>query len=219
MVSRAAGGQIITVLVVDDHLVVRKGVCAVLADEPDMRVVGEAADGLEAEAQASQFHPDVILMDVYMPHRDGLESLISIKNKLPEVKILLLTISDKDDDLVKALRFGADGYILKKGDSANLIEAVHRIARGEAVLPTAVAQKLMKDMLAKQGIFGLSAREKEVLELLGDGLSNVEIAGRIGCSKATVSSYLHRLLQKLHLNNRTEAITYTIRHNRPSEPL
>lgn len=215
MVSRAAGGQITTVLVVDDHLVVRKGVCALLADEPDMRVVGDAADGLEAEAQALQLHPDVILMDVYMPHRDGLESLISIKNKLPEVKILLLTVSEKDADLVKALRFGADGYVLKKGDGANVTEAVRRVARGEAVLPTSVAQKLMKEILTKQGIFRLSTREKEVLELLGDGLSNVEIAGRIGCSNATVGSYVHRLLQKLHLNNRTEAINYAIQYNRP----
>ncbi|MBI4295468.1 MAG: response regulator transcription factor [Chloroflexi bacterium] len=206
-----------SVLVVDDHPTLRNGVCAALSAEPDIRVLGEAGDGLEAEEQALKLHPDVIIMDIYMPNRDGLQSLISIKKKLPDVKVLLLTVSDREDDLLNAMRFGADGYIMKKSSVQEIIEAVRKIARGETTLPPYIAQKLMKDMLEKKGVFGLSTREREVLDLLGEGLTNSEIAERIVVSGSTVSSYVYRLLRKLHLQNREEAIAYAARHLSHSE--
>lgn len=211
MVSGTPNGKITGVLIADDHPMLRNGMRAALSAEPDIRVLGEARDGQEAEAEAVRLNPDVIIMDIYMPNRDGLKSLISIKRRLPEVKVLLLTVSDREDDLVNAIRFGADGYILKKSDVADVIEAVRKIARGEATMPPYVAQKLLKDMLEKKGSFGLSAREKEVLELLGEGLTNSEIAERLFISYTTVSSYVYRLLQKLHLKNREEAIAYSVK--------
>ncbi|MBI2860697.1 MAG: response regulator transcription factor [Chloroflexi bacterium] len=210
--------KMIGVVIVDDHAVVRKGLSAALSGEPDIRVLGEAGDGLEAENAAARLRPDVIIMDIYMPGRDGLNSLVSIKKKLPDVKVLLLTVSDREEDLLSAIRFGADGYILKRGEIKDVVEAVRRAARGEATMPPYVTQKLMKDMLDKQGVFGLSDREREVLELLGEGLTNSEIAERLFLSYTTVSSYVYRLLQKLHLKNREEAIAFSVRRLKRTEP-
>ncbi|MBI2958215.1 MAG: response regulator transcription factor [Chloroflexi bacterium] len=218
MVSRDPNSKTIGVLVADDHPVVRQGLRAVLSAEPGIKVLGEASDGFQAADMAARLKPDVVIMDIYMPLCDGLKSMISIKSKLPEVKVLLLTVSDREDDLLQALRFGADGYTLKTGNVAGVVEAVRKIARGEATLPPQLAGELVKDILAKQGSFGLSAREKEILGLLGDGLTNSDIAQRLVLSQKTVSTYIYRLLQKLHLHNRGEAIAYSVRHVKHSEP-
>ena len=217
-ISGTTNSKIIGVLVVDDHPMVRRGLCAALSGEPDIRVLGEAGDGFEAEDKAVQLNPDVIVMDVYMPRRDGLMSLLSIKKKLPDVKVLLLTVSDREEDLINALRWGADGYILKKSTVTDIIEAIRKIASGETTLPPNVAQKIMKDLLEKKGDFGLSTREKEVLGLLGEGLTNSEIAERLVLSYPTVATYVYRLIQKLHLQNRQQAIAYSIQHLRHTEP-
>lgn len=208
----------IGLLIADDHPMLRQGLSAALSAEPDIDVLGEAKDGLEAEEKAIRLKPDVIIMDVYMPNRDGLSSLISIKKALPNIKVLLFTVSDREEDLLKAIRFGADGYILKKSDITDVLQTVRKIARGETALPPYIAQKLMKDMMEKKSGFELSAREKEVLDLLGEGLTNAEIAERLTISYATVGSYVYRLLQKLHLKNREEAIVYAIKHQRRTEP-
>ncbi len=210
--------RIIEVLIVDDHPMIRNGLRAALSSEPNIKVLGEARDGLEAEDEAVRLNPDVIIMDIYMPNRDGISSLVSIKKKLPNVKILLLTVSDREEDLLTAIRFGADGYILKKSDVTDILEAVRKIACGESTLPPYIAQKLLKNLLEKQGGFGLSAREKEVLELLGEGLTNSEIAERLVLSYTTVATYVYRLLQKLHLKNRDQAIAYSVQHLRRTEP-
>ncbi|MBI4268084.1 MAG: response regulator transcription factor [Chloroflexi bacterium] len=218
MVSGTPGDKIIGVLVADDHPMLRNGLRAALSAEPDISVLGEAANGLQAQDMAVRLNPDVIIMDIYMPQRDGLESLLSIKKKLPDVKVLMLTVSEREEDLLKAMRFGADGYILKKSDVADVIEAVRKITRGETTLSPYISRKLVKELLGGQGYFGLSAREKEVLELLGEGLTNSEIAGRLFLSYTTVSSYVYRLVQKLHLKNREEAIAYSVRHVKRAEP-
>ncbi|MBI4285998.1 MAG: response regulator transcription factor [Chloroflexi bacterium] len=218
MASAAIDRQIIGVLIADDHPVVRKGLSDALGAEPDIRVLGEARDGVEAASKTAQLKPDLVIMDLYMPKVDGIQALVSIKVKQPDIKVLMLTVSDREDDLLKAIRFGADGYFLKGSDVTDVVAAVRQIARGETVLSPYISQKLMKEMLDKQGVFGLSAREKEVLELLGEGLANTDIAARLVLSEKTVSTYIYRLLQKLHLKNREEAIAYSVRNLHHSEP-
>lgn len=208
----------IGVLVVDDHPVVREGLRAALNAQPDIAVLGDAGDGKTAEKEAVRLNPDVIIMDIYMPERDGLASLASIKKRLPHARFLVLTVSDREDDLVNAMRYGADGYILKRGDVSEVVEAVRKIGRGETTLPPHLARHLLQDLLEKQGTFGLSVREHDVVKLLGEGLTNGEIAERLCLSQKTISTYVHRLLQKLHLRNRGEAIAYSVRHLRHSEP-
>jgi DNA-binding NarL/FixJ family response regulator len=217
MVSEVGKDKLIGVLVVDDHPVVREGLCAVLNAEPDMRVLGEAGDGMRAEEEADRLKPDVILMDVYMPNRDGITAMVNIKNTQPAVKVLLLTVSDREDDLLNAIRFGADGYILKKTGVTDVIDAVRKVIQGQTTMSVHVVQKLFKDMLQKQD-FALSDREKEVLKLIGEGLTNAQIAERLVIAYTTATSYVYRLIQKLHLKNRQEAMAYAIRHMRQTEP-
>ncbi len=212
MLSEITNNKAIGVLIADDHPMLRNGLRAALSTEPNIRVLGEARDGIEAEDEAVRLNPDVIIMDLYMPRQDGLKSLVNIKKKLPNVKVLLLTVSDREEDLVNAIRFGADGYILKKSDVTDILEAVRKIACGETTLPPYIAQKLLKDLLDKKGDFGLSTREKEVLELLGEGLTNSDIAERLLLSYTSVSNNVCRLIQKLHLKNREEAIIYSVQH-------
>ena len=153
--------KIIGVLIADDHPLIRSALRNALSNETDIKVLGEARDGLEATVEAARLNPDVIIMDIYMPKCDGLKALVSIKAKLPDVRVLLLTVSDKEEDLLQALRFGADGYVLKT-DEIDVIEAVRKTARGETNLPPYIAQKLIVDLLEKKGNFSLSKRQQEV---------------------------------------------------------
>ncbi len=205
-------GHPINVLVVDDHPVVRGGLCAAIASQPDMHVAGEARDGIEAEEQAVRFVPDVVVMDINMPRRNGLDSLLSIKQRLPGVKILLLTISEADDDLVRAMRLGADGYLLKKADITDVLDAVRRVHAGEAVVSQQMTARLMAELRKADDEPSLSPREREVLALIGEGLTTAEIAGRLVISNGSASTYVHRIIEKLHLRNKTEAMAYSLRH-------
>lgn len=205
--------ETIKVLIADDHPVVRNGLRQAIMDNPDMTFAGEARDGLEAEEMAMEVKPDVILMDISMPRCGGFEAMLSIKQKRPEVKIMFLTVSEQDEDLLQAVRLGADGYLLKTVPIGQIIDALRRIAAGESILSPEMTSKLMRELKKKATEPSLSAREEEILDLLGNGLTTVEIASRLYLGEGTVSTYARRLLDKLHLKNRAEAIAYAARRN------
>jgi DNA-binding NarL/FixJ family response regulator len=202
----------IGVLIVDDHPVVRGGLNTALSSQQDMRVLGEAGDGIEAEEKALALKPDVIMMDINMPRRNGLESMLRIKQKLQDVKILFLTVSEQEDDLIKAMRFDSDGYLLKRTDIKDIISAIRRVVAGEAILSQEKTSKLLRELKRVPAEPSLSPREKEVLSLIGDGLTTSEIAQKLFISQGSASTYIHRLLEKLHMKNKAEAMAYSLRH-------
>ncbi len=201
----------IRVLLVDDHTVVRKGLAKILGEEPDISVVGEARDGLEAIVLAAELRPDVVLMDIFMPDCSGLEATIAIKHEVPDTRILVLTISDRDEDLFQALRFGARGYLLKSAAAAEVVEGVRRTAAGETMLSPHMVATLVAGFQNKGDEPKLSTREIEVLDMLGEGSSNSEMARRLLIGESTVRTYIRRLLDKLHLRHRAEGIAYAAR--------
>jgi len=204
----------IKVLVVDDHAVVRAGLISIISTEPTIKVVGEAEDGVEAVEKAVALNPDVVMMDVNMPRASGLEALVAMRQKLPEIKVLFITVSDREEDLFSAIRFGAQGYILKNASVDQVIEAVKKTAEGEAMLSPNLATRLIQEFRKKQNEDDvLSDREREVLKLVGEGKTNTEIASTLFIGETTVRTHLQRLLYKLHLKNRAEAIAYANRHN------
>ena len=207
--------EVIRVLVVDDHAVVRTGLANILGSEPDIRIVGEANDGVEAISKALELKPDVILMDIFMPVCSGLEATVTIKESFPDARVLILTVSDQEEDLFQALKFGAQGYLLKGATITEVVDAVRRTAAGEVMLSPHVVGRLVAEFRDKEKASGnglsLSTREMEVLHLLGEGLTNTEIANRLFIGESTVRTYLHRLLEKLHLRNRAEAVAYAAR--------
>jgi len=205
--------EVIKVLIADDHPVIRAGLAKILGAESDITIVGEARDGLEAINKALELKPDVILMDIFMPRCSGLEATVAIRQELPDARLLILTISEREEDLFQALRLGAQGYLLKSATITEVAEAVRKTAAGEAMLSPAIAARLVAEFRRKaEDETKLSAREAEVLQLLGEGLTNTEISHRLFISESTVRTHLQRLLNKLHLKNRTEAIGYAIRH-------
>jgi DNA-binding NarL/FixJ family response regulator len=205
--------EVIKVLVADDHPVIRAGLAKILGTQSDITIVGEARDGLEAINKALELKPDVILMDIFMPRCSGLEATVAIRQKLPDARLLILTISEREEDLLQALRLGAQGYLLKSAAITEVAEAVRKTAAGEAMLSPSIAARLVAELRQKaEDKTNLSARETEVLQLVGEGLTNTEIANRLFISESTVRTYLHRLLDKLHLKNRAEAIAYAVRH-------
>lgn len=202
----------ITVLVADDHAVVRTGLATILGEQPDIIIIGEAKDDLEAISKALELKPDVILMDIFMPNCTGLDAMISIRESLPDARVLILTVSEHEDDLFRALRFGAQGYLLKSANIDEVADAVRQVASGEAMLSPHIATRLVAEFRKKDDEPKLSAREMEVLQLVGEGLTNTRIADRLFISESTVRTYLRRLLDKLHLSHRTEAMAYAVRH-------
>jgi len=207
----------IRVLVVDDHAVVRAGLANILGAESDIGIVGEARDGLEAINKALELKPDVILMDILMPGCSGLEAMVTIKERFPDARVLILTVSDQEEDLFQALRLGAQGYLLKGATITEVVDAIRRTAAGEVMLSPHVVARLVAEFRDKEKADGdeleLSAREMEVLQLLGEGFTNTEIANRLFIGESTVRTYLHRLLDKLHLRNRAEAVAYAARRH------
>jgi DNA-binding NarL/FixJ family response regulator len=204
----------INVLVVDDHAVVRAGLVSIISSDPSIKVVGEAEDGIEAVEKAVSLCPDVVMMDVNMPRANGLEALVAMKEKLPDIKVLIITVSDNEEDLFSAIRYGAQGYILKNSSIDQLLEAVKKTAAGEAMLSPNLATRLISEFRKKQNEEDiLSEREREVLALVGEGKTNSEIAAALYIGETTVRTHLQRLLYKLHLKNRAEAIAYANRHN------
>ena len=202
----------IRVLVVDDQSMVRAGFRLLLADEADIEVVAEAADGLEAVSQAARFHPDVILMDIRMPRLDGLEASRRILAAKKAARILILTTFDLDDYVYQALKAGASGFVLKDDPPEQLIAAVRTVARGDALLSPAITRRVIQQFtdLHRQApppaVAALTAREMDVFRLITHGLSNAEIGQRLYISDTTVKTHVTRVLQKLDLRDRAQAI-------------
>jgi NarL family two-component system response regulator LiaR len=207
-------GQI-RVLIVDDHAIVRKGLTVLLATEPDIKVVGEAQDGQEAVEKAASLKPDVALMDLVMPRMDGIEATRRITEAHPKTKILVLTSFAADDKVFPAVKAGALGYLLKDSSPEELLEAIHRVHRGEPSLESAIARKVLHEIshpsAAKPTSDPLTEREMEVLRLIAQGLSNKEIASKIFIAEWTVRTHVSNILGKLHLASRTQAALYALR--------
>ncbi len=196
----------ITVLVVDDHPVVRSGLVGMLDVEDDLEVVGEAADGEEALAQVAALAPDVVLMDLRMPKLDGAGATARIVAEHPGTRVLVLTTYDTDADIVRAVEAGATGYLLKDTPRVQLVEAVRAAARGETVLAPGVAARLVSRLRAPASE-ALTPREVEVLAQVARGLSNAEIGRVLFIGEATVKTHLLRVFAKLGVDDRTRAVT------------
>lgn len=214
--------SLITVLVVDDHLVVRKGIHALLATEPDIEVVGEAGDGEEAVAEAARLRPDVILMDLVMPGIDGIEAIQRILAVQPGACILVLTSFDADDKVFPALRAGAQGYTLKSFGAAELTRAIRRVHRGESSLHPVIARKVVQELVnpgERQATPDLlTEREVDVLRLVAHGQSDQQIGVSLGISEATVRKHVCNIRSKLQLASRTQVAIYALREGLTSLP-
>lgn len=203
----------IGVLIADDHPVVRQGLRTFLALQEDVEVVGEAGDGEEAVARARELLPDVALVDLVMPKLDGIEAIRRIREASPSTKAIVLTSFADDDKVVPAVKAGAAGYLLKDVAPDDLIDAIRRVHRGEALLHAAVAARLMQEVShdAERPGAALTAREREVLRLIAHGRSNREIASDLVLSEKTVKTHVSNILAKLHLADRTQAALYAVR--------
>jgi DNA-binding NarL/FixJ family response regulator len=203
---------------VDDHRLFRKGLRALFEERSEFQVVGEAADGAEAIRKAHETHPDIVLMDIHMPNVNGLEATRQIKQDLPQVKVVILTVSDEDDDLFEAIKVGGTGYLLKNVHPDELFEMLLGVMRNEAPLSPSIAFKVLTAFRRRAPteddtglVTTLTRREREVLTLVAQGFSNKEIATRLFLTEGTVKNHIHNLLDKLHLHNRVQATAIAIR--------
>jgi len=199
----------IKILMADDHPVVRAGIRGMLETQDDFQVIAEAENGREAFEQIAKLKPDVALMDLRMPEMDGVEAIGKIKEKYPDINILVLTTYDTDADIVRAVEAGATGYLLKDAPREELFRAVRATAKGETVLAPVVAARLM-GKVRDHGEQALSAREIDVLLLVARGASNQDVAEKLHVSTATVKSHLIQIYQKLGVSDRTAAVTTAI---------
>jgi len=203
----------ITVMIVDDHEMVRRGACSYLEAQPDISVVAQAGSGEEAVKLAQEFIPDVVLMDVVMPGMDGVDATRRVKSISPRTQIIILTSFHQDEYIFPALQAGAISYLLKDVKASELVEAIRRAARGEATLHPRIASRVIKtfhslDANESTPFTALTEREMEVLKLIAKGLSNDQIADQLVISVGTVKGHVSNILSKLHLVDRTQAAAY-----------
>jgi NarL family two-component system response regulator LiaR len=204
----------IRVVIADDHTVVRKGLRALLATEPDIEVIAEAADGRAAVAWVARTDPDVVLMDLVMPDGDGIEAIRNIVTRQPETRILVLTSFAGDDKIFPAIQAGAAGYLLKDASPEELVRAIRQVHRGDASLSPSVARRVLQGVSAPAAharASSLTRRELDVLRLVARGLGNQAIADALSVGEATVRNHVSAILGKLHLASRTEAALYALR--------
>lgn len=199
-----------SLIIVDDHPVVREGLKGMLNSQPDLHVCGEASDGSSAVALAAQLQPDVVLMDLRMPGSDGVSAIKAIKAQNIPTHILVLTTYDSDADIIPAIEAGATGYLLKDTPTDELARAIRAAARGQSVLAPTVATRLMKRMRTPAHN-KLSGREIEVLNLVSQGLSNKQISRQLHISQATVKTHLIHIFKKLEVDDRTAAVTAALK--------
>lgn len=208
----------VRVLLADDHAIVREGVKMILIKEPDIEVVGEASDGQEALDLVDRLKPGVVVMDISMPGMSGIEATQHVRERYPGVNVLALTMHEDESYVFKLLRAGASGYVLKRAAAQDLVQAVRAAAKGEAFLYPSVARKVVEDYLKRvetgedrERYDGLTEREKEILTVIAQGLSNQQIAQKLYISIKTVQTHRAHILEKLGLHDRTELVRYAIR--------
>jgi len=214
----ASSGGKIRVLLADDHTILRQGVHALLAEEGDIDVVGEARDGLEAVELVDRLEPDLVIMDMVMPRMNGIEATREIKRRWPGVRILILSMYDDDEYVAQIIQAGASGYVLKRVASEDLVRAIHEVHRGSSFLYPAIAAKLIDDYLRR--VRGdeagapeepLTPREREVLKLIAEGNTNQQIGDLLHVSRKTVESHRANIMHKLDLHDVTDLVKYAIR--------
>jgi DNA-binding NarL/FixJ family response regulator len=208
----------IKVLIADDHKLFRQGLIGLMRTREDLvEVIGEAATGIDAIQLAEQLRPDVILMDIYMPEMDGLQAAKEIHIRFPKIAIVMLTSSEKDGHLYEAVQIGVSGYLLKSLDANELFDVLQGVTKGETAMTRAMAGRLLKVVANRltdedKGEQALTERELFVLRLVASGASNMEIAQKSSISVNTVKSHIKNILEKLQLENRTQAATYALKH-------
>jgi two-component system NarL family response regulator len=197
----------IGVLIVDDHSIVRQGLAAMIENEPDMTVVGQAGNGQEAIDQYRQLQPDVTLMDLRMPHMSGVDATVAICAEFVCARIIMLTTYDGDEDIYRGLRAGAKGYLLKDAEPEALLNAIHLVHSGQPYIPCEVASKLVQRMNNPE----LSERERQVIALMARGLNNHDIGMALNITESTVKAHINRILSKLGVNDRTQAVIVALK--------
>ncbi|MFJ9199298.1 response regulator [Streptomyces flaveolus] len=215
--TTGSDGRVIRVLIADDQQMVRQGFTVLLNTQPDIEVVGQAVDGLDAVAKVAELVPDVVLMDIRMPELGGIEATRRITGATPQIRVLVLTTFDLDEYVYEALRAGASGFLLKDASADQLAEAVRVVAAGDALLAPGITRRLLTEFSRlregpraplKERVGGLTERETEVLALIAQGLSNAEIATRLVVAEQTVKTHVGRILVKLGLRDRTQAAVF-----------
>ena len=207
------------ILLAEDQPLFRTALATLIGGQPDFTVVGQAENGLQALELARDLVPDVLLMDVEMPVMDGIAAVHLIKEQVPGVKVVMLTVSESDDHLFDAVRFGADGYLLKDLRPEHLYDMIRAVMRGETPLSPAIAGRLLRDVRERRPVHvaptveeqTLTRREIEVLQMVATGLSNKEIGGQLSITEGTVKNHVHNALEKLQLENRIQAAAYVVR--------
>ncbi|MBI3750172.1 MAG: response regulator transcription factor [Chloroflexi bacterium] len=212
----------IRIVLVDDQPLFRRAIATLIGEQPRLTIVGEADNGLQALELARSLHPDMVLMDVEMPVMNGVEATRRIREELPDIKVVILTVSEADDHLFDAIRFGAHGYLLKDLRPEQLYDLIRAVMRDETALSPAIAGRLLREFRERPDAGrvvtpeasgpNLTQREIEILQLVAEGLSNKEIGGKLSITEGTVKNHVHNALEKLQLENRIQAAAYVVRH-------
>jgi DNA-binding NarL/FixJ family response regulator len=214
----------ISVILVDDHVLFRQALRHLLETVPDIRVVAEASDGSAVERLVERHQPDVVVMDVSMPAIDGITATAILRDRYPNLGIIVLTMFAEDAQVIRAIRAGADGYLLKNIESSRVVDAIRAVARGESIIDPELASKVITEFRRLSdddatNIAGLTDREISLLQLVATGLSNKEIATELGLAESTVKNRLSILFQKLDVKDRTQAAIYAMTHGLVSSPV